>query len=86
LYSDEDGSKHFLVDFEQKNLRAQAERRKIRQQAADKNEAEQLKQSREEDEELTLDTEEQIPDSADEQWSVTLSFLLVFILQKSKTF
>jgi len=73
LYTDEDGSKRFLVDFEQKNLTTQAERRKSQQQTADAGETDQQKQSREEDEELVLDTEEPMPDNADEQWSVIVT-------------
>ena len=55
------------MDFELKNLTAQAERRKMQQSAA-----EPPTQDHEDNEEITVDVEEQVPDDPAEQWSVTM--------------
>ena len=67
-----------MVDFEQKNLSAQAERRKIRHEASDVGEAEEQKQSGVEDKEFVLDTQEQPPDNDNEYWSVINSIFASF--------
>jgi len=66
LCSDEDGSKHFLVDFEQKTLTAQAERRRAQQEKVDAEKGEDGKE------------EEEVPDNPDEQWSVTVVISVCF--------
>jgi len=59
------------VDFEQKNIVAQAERRKIQQRTTNNDgEMDQQKQRPEDEKKLTLDTEEETPENPDEQWSV----------------
>ena len=59
------------MDFEQKNIVAQAERRKIQQRTTNNDgEMDQQKQRPEGEEKLTLDTEEETPENPDEQWSV----------------
>ena len=72
MCSDEDGSKHFLVDFEQKNLAAQAERRRMLQQRTEVAKANQQQQD-EKDQEVISEQEEVVPNNPDEQWSVTVT-------------
>ena len=72
MCSDEDGSKHFLVDFEQKTLTAQAERRRIQQQSAEMS-GNDRQQEDEEHEELTSEKDEETPSNPDDQWSVTVT-------------
>jgi len=67
LYQDEDGSKNFLVDFEQKSLSAQAERRRLQLDNAGMASSEQQKPDCEDDKLLTEEEEEQ-PDNPDQQW------------------
>ena len=77
LCSDEDGSKHFLVDFEQKALTARAERCRTQQQKADAANADQQKQDTE-DHNLTAEKgEEEESDNPDEQWSVIFAVIII---------
>jgi len=70
LCSDEDGSKHFLVDFEQKTLTAQAERRR---QAQQHTASEGMTDDQHEDKEQELDKEDELDDDPDKQWSLLFS-------------
>ena len=85
LCSDEDGSKHFLVDFEQKTLTAQAERRTAQQEKVDAANADQQRQDIE-DSKLIAEKgkdgkeEEEMPDNRDEQWSVIAAISVCFCM------
>ena len=69
MCSDEDGSKHFLVDFEQKTLTARAERRRMQQERADVDTPDQQKQEAA-GKELIPEKEEEMPSNPGDQWSV----------------
>jgi len=84
LCSDEDGSKHFLVDFEQKTLTAQAERCRTQQQKVDTANADQQKQGTE-DHNLTAEKgEDEEPDNPDEQWSVIVAVIIIIIITRDE--
>ena len=69
--SDEDGSKHFLVDFEQKTLAARAQRRQLQQQKQEMARDDQQKLD-DEDRDLVPEKEDEEPENPDEQWLVTV--------------
>jgi len=73
LSSEEDGSKHFLVDFEQKTLIAQAERRRAQQQSADQNRTDQREHN-----EQDQHKDDEMPNNPDDQWSVSTAISACF--------
>jgi len=81
LSLDEDGSKHFLVDFEQKTLTAQAERRRVEQQNA----ASSRTERREQDEE-DRQNDEELPTNPDDQWSVSAAVSACFCSSLQQNF
>jgi len=80
--SEEDGSKHFLVDFEQKTLTSQAERRRMQQQKSEVDTADQPILDKD-DKELTSEKQdEDVPSNPDEQWSAVDNVFTYFFTAK----
>jgi len=59
------------VDFEQKTLTAQAERRRIRQRNTELGTADQQKPD--DEDEVVSEKEEELPSNPDDQWSVAVT-------------
>ena len=79
--SEEDGSKHFLVDFEQKTLTSQAERRRMQQQKSEVDTADQPILDKDDKELASEKQDEDVPSNPDEQWSVVDNVFTYFLRQ-----